>query len=257
STPPSAAEPRSRSRGRGIVLRVAMLLAAGISLYLLAPQVLEVFSSWPKLREVRPLWFGVAIAFEATSYVSLWTLQRVALRTRGRRRPRCRRQVGVRLSRASVRARVARDTAGARARPARVLGGRAPRDDSTHAGRPWIRRGRPHRPARPRGGCARCRHRRDACLPARLLLAAAAGGRDRVPTRPPPLRGGRECGCNLVRDLGRDDGAAVGRERVSEQLEVGVRDQGEEGGAAGLEILPDPPELVIRDAGVDGDGRSS
>jgi uncharacterized membrane protein YbhN (UPF0104 family) len=59
-----------------------MLLAAGISLYLLAPQVLEVFSSWPKLRAVRPLWLGAAIAFEATSYVSFWTLQRIALRTR-------------------------------------------------------------------------------------------------------------------------------------------------------------------------------
>ena len=63
-------------------MRVVVLLVTGVSLYLLAPSLLEVFSSWPKLRSVNPIWIVPAVVFEATSYVSLWTLQRIALRTR-------------------------------------------------------------------------------------------------------------------------------------------------------------------------------
>ena len=58
-----------------------LLLVAGVSLYLLAPRLLDVFSSWPQLRSLDPLWLGLAVFFEATAWVSLWTLQRIALRT--------------------------------------------------------------------------------------------------------------------------------------------------------------------------------
>jgi len=71
-----------RSLRRRIVTRVVLLLVTAISLYLLAPSLLEVFSSWPALKGVDPWWFALAVVFEATSYVSLWTLQRIALRTR-------------------------------------------------------------------------------------------------------------------------------------------------------------------------------
>jgi uncharacterized protein (TIRG00374 family) len=59
-----------------------MLAVAGVSIYLLAPSLLETLSSWTKLRDAKPLWIGLAVLFEGTSYVSLWTLQRIALRTR-------------------------------------------------------------------------------------------------------------------------------------------------------------------------------
>jgi uncharacterized protein (TIRG00374 family) len=73
------AERRTR---RKIVVRVALLAVAGVSIYLLLPSLLEIFSSWPQLRNAKPAWFALAVGFEAASYVALWTLQRIALRTR-------------------------------------------------------------------------------------------------------------------------------------------------------------------------------
>jgi uncharacterized membrane protein YbhN (UPF0104 family) len=67
---------------RAIVIRICVLALAGLSLYLLAPKVLEVFSSWPELRAIDPWWLIPAVVFEACSYISLWTLQRIAFRTR-------------------------------------------------------------------------------------------------------------------------------------------------------------------------------
>jgi hypothetical protein len=78
----AADQPVGGGSRRKIVVRIVVLLLAGVSLYLLAPRLLEVFSSWPELRHIDPWWFGLAVAFEATAYVSLWTLQRIALRTR-------------------------------------------------------------------------------------------------------------------------------------------------------------------------------
>ena len=66
---------------RRIAIRVVLLLLAGISLYLLAPSLLEVFSSWPELRELDPLWLGLAVFFEGVSTLAFWTLQRIAFRT--------------------------------------------------------------------------------------------------------------------------------------------------------------------------------
>jgi uncharacterized protein (TIRG00374 family) len=79
----SAAEPSER-KGRKpwrLIFRGAMLLATGVSIYLLAPSLVDLFSSWPDLKHLEPLWLLLALLFEATSYLSLWTVQRVALRT--------------------------------------------------------------------------------------------------------------------------------------------------------------------------------
>jgi uncharacterized membrane protein YbhN (UPF0104 family) len=73
---------RGTSLRRRIVIRGTLLLLAGVSLYLLAPSLLQVFSSWPELRELDPLWLGLAVLFEAMSSISLWTLQRIGLRSR-------------------------------------------------------------------------------------------------------------------------------------------------------------------------------
>ena len=67
---------------RQIVTRVILLLVAAGSLYLLLPQVLDVFSSWPQLRGIKPAWLGLAVFFEAMAFVALWTLQRIAVGTR-------------------------------------------------------------------------------------------------------------------------------------------------------------------------------
>ena len=60
--------------------RVLLLLLGGLSLYLLAPKVISVLASWPQLKHLKPAWMGLAVLFEAISYLSLWTMQRVALR---------------------------------------------------------------------------------------------------------------------------------------------------------------------------------
>ena len=72
----------ARSFERKVLTRVALLSITAISLYLLAPSLLQVFSSWTQLKTLSPYWIVPAVLFEVASYVSLWALQRVALRTR-------------------------------------------------------------------------------------------------------------------------------------------------------------------------------
>jgi uncharacterized protein (TIRG00374 family) len=66
---------------RKLIVRGLLLLLTGVSLYLLAPSLIETFSSWRSLTEVSPLWLGIMVLFGAASFVALWTLQRVALGT--------------------------------------------------------------------------------------------------------------------------------------------------------------------------------
>jgi uncharacterized protein (TIRG00374 family) len=77
-----AAKPAVKPHGwLRVAGRIFMLLLSLISLYLLAPKLISVLASWPQLKTLRPGWFGLAVFFEALSYVSLWVMQRVALRT--------------------------------------------------------------------------------------------------------------------------------------------------------------------------------
>ena len=46
-----------------IFWRVVLLLVAGVSLYALAPTLLEVFSSWRQLAEIQPWWIVGMIVF--------------------------------------------------------------------------------------------------------------------------------------------------------------------------------------------------
>lgn len=67
---------------RRFLSRGVLLLVAAVSLYLVTPSVLEVFSSWGQLRQLDPVWLGLVAAAQFASFASLWTLQRLALRTR-------------------------------------------------------------------------------------------------------------------------------------------------------------------------------
>ena len=62
-----------------IATRAALLLATGVSLYLLLPSLVAVFGSWQELFELEPWWFAIALGFEALSFVAVWALQRIAL----------------------------------------------------------------------------------------------------------------------------------------------------------------------------------
>jgi uncharacterized protein (TIRG00374 family) len=59
-----------------------LLGITAVSLYLLAPGLLQVFGSFPKLVDLSPLWFALMLVVETLSYVCMWSIQRLALRTR-------------------------------------------------------------------------------------------------------------------------------------------------------------------------------
>jgi uncharacterized protein (TIRG00374 family) len=60
--------------------RVALFAVAGLSLYLLAPTLSEVFAQWPRLTDIEPIWFVVMAAFETASVLCECAMQRLALR---------------------------------------------------------------------------------------------------------------------------------------------------------------------------------
>jgi uncharacterized protein (TIRG00374 family) len=68
-----------RMTGWQIAKRILLLIVTALSLYLLAPKVISVLASWPQLKTLKPGWLGLAVLFEAMSYLSLWSMQRVAL----------------------------------------------------------------------------------------------------------------------------------------------------------------------------------
>ncbi len=61
--------------------RVLLLLVTGVSLYLVFPSLLQVLSAWPRLTHLQPVWFAAMLLAEAASFVSLWALQRLSVRT--------------------------------------------------------------------------------------------------------------------------------------------------------------------------------
>jgi uncharacterized protein (TIRG00374 family) len=62
-----------------IVARVLFLTVALVALYLLAPQLVDTWSSLPRLRDVGWWWFPVMLALEVASMACLWQLVRIAL----------------------------------------------------------------------------------------------------------------------------------------------------------------------------------
>lgn len=63
-----------------MIKRVVLLALTGVSLYLVAPSLAEVFSSWPDIAKLQPAWLVLMVGLEASSLASIWTLQRICLR---------------------------------------------------------------------------------------------------------------------------------------------------------------------------------
>lgn len=78
--PPSGKE--GPSLRRRLITRGLLLLITGVSLYGLAPSLLEVFSSWRQLATIEPAWLAAMVLFQAASFFCIWHLQRVALGTK-------------------------------------------------------------------------------------------------------------------------------------------------------------------------------
>jgi uncharacterized membrane protein YbhN (UPF0104 family) len=59
--------------------RAVGLTVTGVGLYLVAPSLLALFGSWPRLGGVQPWWFVVLIVLVVLGMASLWWLTRLAL----------------------------------------------------------------------------------------------------------------------------------------------------------------------------------
>jgi uncharacterized protein (TIRG00374 family) len=68
--------PRTR-----IVRRVAGLALAAISLYIVAPSLIDVFGSWDDLDTLAPAWLAAMPVLQTVSLACLWGLQHVAIHT--------------------------------------------------------------------------------------------------------------------------------------------------------------------------------
>jgi uncharacterized membrane protein YbhN (UPF0104 family) len=64
------------------VRRALLLAVIGFSLYLLAPSLVAVFGSFPRLASIAPLWLVAMALLEAASLACMWVLQRVCVRSR-------------------------------------------------------------------------------------------------------------------------------------------------------------------------------
>ncbi len=60
--------------------RTVGLVLTAIGLYIVAPGLLAMFGSWPRLRDVEPWWFLVLVVLVGLSMASMWWLTRLALR---------------------------------------------------------------------------------------------------------------------------------------------------------------------------------
>jgi uncharacterized protein (TIRG00374 family) len=67
---------------RSIAKKTAAAVVFGVTIYLVFPSLVEVFSSFPKLTSLDPIWFTVAVALEVGHFVCTIALQRIALRTK-------------------------------------------------------------------------------------------------------------------------------------------------------------------------------
>lgn len=73
---------RKRKERRFSIPRILMLLVAAISFHIVAPSIVDVLGSWPRVSSVAPEWLAVILLCEILSFTSAITLQRIALRTR-------------------------------------------------------------------------------------------------------------------------------------------------------------------------------
>jgi uncharacterized protein (TIRG00374 family) len=66
----------------GALAKRGLLLAiTGVSIYLLAPALLEVFGAYDRLDDFNPLWWIAMVLLQIGSYACMWEVQRISMRT--------------------------------------------------------------------------------------------------------------------------------------------------------------------------------
>jgi uncharacterized protein (TIRG00374 family) len=63
-----------------LIRRAVALVVTAISLYLVLPSLVELFSSWPDVASLEPVWLAAMVALEASSLATAWMLLRICLR---------------------------------------------------------------------------------------------------------------------------------------------------------------------------------
>jgi uncharacterized protein (TIRG00374 family) len=72
-------EVEAAARGASIRRTAFWLLVTGVSLYLVAPSLIDVLGSWTSLSEISLLWFPLLALFLLASLACLWALQRLTI----------------------------------------------------------------------------------------------------------------------------------------------------------------------------------
>ncbi|GIK77949.1 MAG: UPF0104 family protein [Acidobacteria bacterium] len=72
-------EAEAAARGPAIRRTAFWLLVTGVSLYLVAPSLIDVLGSWQGLSEISPLWFPLLALLLLASLASVWVLQRLTI----------------------------------------------------------------------------------------------------------------------------------------------------------------------------------
>jgi uncharacterized protein (TIRG00374 family) len=68
---------------KAAIKRTVGILLGGLALYLVLPEVVAVFHAWPRLATLNLLWFIPAVIAEGAHFACTFSLQRIALRTKG------------------------------------------------------------------------------------------------------------------------------------------------------------------------------
>ncbi|HEY4279179.1 MAG TPA: lysylphosphatidylglycerol synthase transmembrane domain-containing protein [Conexibacter sp.] len=76
----SAERQQDPSVRRRVVRAGIWLTLTAISLYLVAPSLLDVLGSWRQVRQFQPLWLLAMLVLQGLSFACMWALQRLALR---------------------------------------------------------------------------------------------------------------------------------------------------------------------------------
>lgn len=64
-----------------LVKRVVVIVAAGLTIYIVLPRITGVLSSWTRLSRLNAAWFAIALGAEVTHFICTFALQRMALRS--------------------------------------------------------------------------------------------------------------------------------------------------------------------------------
>src|SRR4029078_9481491 len=65
-----------------VAKRAALVVVAGLAIYLVFPAITEVLASWPRLSTLNPWWLFAAIGAEIAHFICTFALQPLAVRTK-------------------------------------------------------------------------------------------------------------------------------------------------------------------------------